>query len=181
MRRLGRLRWVLPLALGSLLLGFGAAQEAAGPKKVALVVGINHYQRRGFPDLQFAERDAADLAAALKGLGFEVVTLTGNSSGPRKATRHNIETALRSLLADVGKEDLVLVALSGHGQQLKVKGDDGREKEDGFFCPVDAIKDDPESELSLSFVLDDVLAKQGGRNLLLVDACRDVPQDPGRG
>jgi len=36
----------------------------------ALVIGVNNYRHPGIPRLQFAESDAASVAAALPALGF---------------------------------------------------------------------------------------------------------------
>jgi tetratricopeptide (TPR) repeat protein len=142
-------------------------------RKVALLVGINNYQNRNFDDLHFAERDAAALATELKKLDFATVLLTG-----RAATRQNVERTLDRILDGISKRDLVFMSLSGHGMQVPVKGSS---KEDAFFCPYDAIRDDPETLLSLSHLIDDVLALKGGRNLVVVDACRNAPRDETRG
>jgi formylglycine-generating enzyme required for sulfatase activity len=150
------------------------AQAHRSPRKLALLVGVNHYDRRGFDDLSYAEADAAELADALKKAGFQVVLLTGSAAddNPLRATRANIDKQLDALLTNAHKDDVVLVGLCGHGHQLK---------DEAFFCPVDAVLDRPESLLSLSYLIDDVLAVKGGKNLVLVDACRDAPKDAGRG
>jgi formylglycine-generating enzyme required for sulfatase activity/tRNA A-37 threonylcarbamoyl transferase component Bud32 len=150
----------------------------AGPSKVALLVGINQYDHRGFADLRFAERDAAQLDEALRAAGFRTVLLQGSAPGERRATRANIEHQLLELLKGVSRDSVVLVSLCGHGQQLDVKAD-GKDREDAFFCPVDAVKDDPETLFSLRHLIDDVLARRGGRNLVLLDACRAQPDDAG--
>ena len=53
-----------------------AAEE---PGKVALLVGINNYNRRKLEDrpLRFAERDVQELAGVLQEQKFAVRTLTG--------------------------------------------------------------------------------------------------------
>jgi formylglycine-generating enzyme required for sulfatase activity len=164
----------------ALILSLLAAGEPEKPAKVALLVGINKYDRRGFDDLRYAERDVEDLRKELESAGFRVILLKGSATGKDRATRANIEERLAELLKGATKETVVLVALSGHGQQLEVKAD-GKTKEDALFCPVDAVKDDPETLFSLSHLIDDALARRGGRNLVLVDACRDQPKDLGRG
>ena len=93
------------------------AQEDSG--KFAFVVGIDKYQKRSFSDLQYAERDATELADELKGLGFDVVLLLGSAKGELQATRANIDAQLKKLLQRVGKQDLVVVSLSGHGAQFE--------------------------------------------------------------
>ena len=75
-------------------------------------------------------------------------------------------------------EDVVLVALSGHGQQFeaKVAGENGP-VEEAFFCPSDAVSLQPTTLIGMTELLQ-ILGAKGGKNLVLVDACRD---DPSRG
>jgi hypothetical protein len=175
------LLWLLPLAALVLSLGLLSGRQGTGIKKVALLVGVNTYKHRGFRELEFAERDMEKLAEELRNdKQFTVVVLKGSADGDLRATRENIDRQLQALLRDIGKEDLVLVAFSGHGQQLKVKRD-GKEEDGPFFCPVDAVSCDPATQFSLSSLIDDVLATKGGKNLILVDACRNAFKDPGRG
>ncbi len=169
-------------------LAFGWALSTAAPvwaqtppKKVALLAGVNVYQKRGFPNLDYAERDVTELEKELRQLGFKTVLLTGSATGDLQATRQNLVNQLLQLLRDTGKQDIVLVALSRHGQQLSVPQPGGGEREDGFYCPYDAEKDNHQSQFSLSYLTDDILAKKGGRNLVLIDACRDEIKDAGRG
>ena len=157
------------------------AQEPAASaptRRVALLVGINEYRKRGFIDLKWAENDVAEMDQELRRLGFDkVVVMKGSSEGELRPTKEHIEAQLKELLADVGKDDIVLVMLSGHGQELKVKvrAPDGSEveRDDGFYCPVSAVLNEPDTMVSLSFLTDDLLAKWGGKNLVLLDACRD--------
>ncbi|MGZ3387065.1 MAG: SUMF1/EgtB/PvdO family nonheme iron enzyme [Isosphaeraceae bacterium] len=157
------------------------AQEPAASaptRRVALLVGINEYRKRGFIDLKWAENDVAEMEQELRRLGFDkVVVMKGSSEGELRPTKENIEAQLKGLLADVGKDDIVLVMLSGHGQELKVKlrAPDGSEveRDDGFYCPVNAVMNEPDTMVSLSFLTDDLLVKWGGKNLVLLDACRD--------
>ena len=165
------------------------AQEPAASaptRRVALLVGINEYRKRGFIDLKWAENDVAEMEQELRRLGFDkVVVMKGSSEGELRPTKENIEAQLKGLLADVGKDDIVLVMLSGHGQELKVKvrAPDGREveRDDGFYCPVNAVLNEPDTMVSLSYLTDDLLAKWGGKNLVLLDACRDGVVDLDKG
>jgi formylglycine-generating enzyme required for sulfatase activity len=177
-------RWLTAaLSILAVAAGLSAARGLADdePAKYAFIVGINKYQKRSFADLEFAERDAQDLADVLRGLSFEVVLLRGSADGELKATREGIEGQLKILLKRVKKNDLLLVSLSGHGAQFESRLADGTRKEDAYFCPVEAVANDTQTLFSLSYLIDDLLANQGGRNLVLVDACRDQPRDPSRG
>jgi uncharacterized caspase-like protein len=172
------------LIVGTVLaaaLGFGAAAfvPAQSPdtgtptRRVALLVGINKYDERGFAELRFAENDVQEMERELIRLQFDkVVTMKGSSKGELRATKENIETQLWKLLKDIRKSDIVLVMLSGHGLQFKIRTDDGGEREDDFYCPVGGVLNQPESLISLGTLTGDWLAKLGGRNLVLVDASR---------
>jgi hypothetical protein len=151
-----------------------AQAPAPPPKRAALLVGINRYERNGFIDLRWAENDVDEVGTELRRLGFDkVVTMTGSAAGDFRATRSNIETQVNKLLVGVGKEDVVLVLLCGHGQELPVKRDDGTTATDGFYCPVDAVLNEPETMISVNRLANDTLYKRGGKNIVLVDACRD--------
>src|SRR5271157_5658639 len=157
-----------------------AAEE---PGKVALLVGINNYNRRKLEDrpLRFAERDVQELAVVLQEQKFAVRTLTGPD-----ATKVNIEEALTGLLKGPKKE-IVVAAFTGHGTQLPLKDDggnlvrdaQGRELSDAFFCPFDAVAGEGSTMISLTRLVER-LDNEGGTNLFLVDACRD-DFDPHRG
>jgi formylglycine-generating enzyme required for sulfatase activity len=189
MNRLALL-WMLIIGV----MGFAAttlvpAQEPpakAPARRVSLLVGINEYRKRGFVDRKWAENDVDEMAQELRRLDFDkVVTMKGSSQGELRPTKEHIETQLKRLLADVGKDDIVLVMLSGHGQDLevKVRAPDGREteREDGFYCPVNAVLNEPDTMVSLSDLTDDLLARRGGKNLVLLDACRDGIVDLDKG
>ncbi len=152
---------------------FVAAQEG---RKVALLVGVDKYQKPLLPPLGFAEADVKGVAAELKALKFEVTLLTGS-----EATKKRIEDTVVGLVKPLGPNDLMLVMLAGHGQQLFVTQQNGIKKEDAFFCPVDGVAASPEHLYSLSHLIDDQLIPNVGHNLVLIDACRNQPRDASRG
>ena len=177
------------VAWGAVILGLSTtanapAQETAStpPKRVALLVGVNGYERRGFVDLKWAENDVDAMGPELRRIGFDkIVTMKGSAPGKLRATREQIDEQLMALLAGVGKRDVVLVMLTGHGQQLPVKRADGTTADDAFYCPVDAVLNEPATMVSLSRLTDETLRKWGGKNLVLVDACRDGVVDNNKG
>jgi formylglycine-generating enzyme required for sulfatase activity len=163
-----------------------AAEDDSAPKKVALLVGINKYQKPGFSDLKYAEADVAAVGDALEKLGFRVTVLLGSGQRKKQATRVNIEAAARKMVESLTKRDVVLVMLSGHGQQLHPDPDADPAQLDfakfqSFYSPVDAQMNRPETQVSLTYLVDEILAPNVGTKLLIVDACRDVPVDRSRG
>lgn len=154
----------------------------AGSKKCALLVGVNKYLKPDFKDLKFAEADVIAVGAELRMLGFTVRVLLGSGAGESQATLANIERAASEMVADLGQNDVALVMLSGHGQQLNSDPDEvNLDNSQSYFCPVDAVVNHAETQFSLSHLVDDILAPNVGRKLLLVDACRDIPVDRTRG
>lgn len=157
-------------------------------RKVALLVGVNVYEKRGLANspLNFAERDIDKMAEQLLKNHFEVTILKGSSHGESKATSKNIYAALTKILKGINADDIVLVGFAGHGMQLplldkngkSITDRSGRPLEDAYFCPVDARKTDPDTLISLTKLVER-LENEGGINLVMVDACRDNP-DPGR-
>lgn len=169
-----------PLALlaalvpADLLLVQPPAKPAA--KKVALLIGVNEYTKRGLTDLKFAEPDVVALSAALTDAGFAVKAIRGAEGiGDKKSGREVYFSALNDVLRGVGKADTVVLAFSGHGVQLEVNG-----KESPYFCPADAVPTDPTTLIPLNEVLKVLDVNGGGYNLVLVDACRNFV-DPDRG
>lgn len=107
--------------------------DANGPRdlpynrKIAVVVGVADYKylparsevsstQAGLVDLQFADKDAADVAGLIRegglGRGWEVVDLVGAKAGHRE-----LEAALATFGA-VQEDDLVLFFFSGHGFKI---------------------------------------------------------------
>ena len=154
----------LVLGMGILLSGLtgldAPAQQPAEPKgkKYALLIGVQDYDVNELHSLNFAEADVSSLAETLRLGGYEpgnIVLLT-QTVGAKKArflpAAGHIKKELDLLLADLDRDDSVLIAFAGHGVQFQ--GEDG-----SYFCPMDAK-----------------LEKCGaGLKVLLVDACRNDP------
>jgi hypothetical protein len=134
--------------------------------KVALVVGIDRYKY--LPKLDYADKDAKDVGAALQGLGFVVRTLRMEGE-QTPANAITILGALDELCTAADPQDTIVVFLSGHG--FSESG--GKE---GFFC---AHFTDPEKLTTTGLSLDEVrrrlVASKAKQRMLIVDACRNVP------
>ena len=171
------------LLIDGLLATAEPGKEERPPRKVAFLVGPEKYLH-DFRKLDYTARDVTALAEVLRESGFdEVVVLTDPPEGKNPATRENILERLDKLLNkqsdkshNVRQGDVVLVALSGHGMELDVPdpAQPGKTRRDVFFAPTDGKKGQADTLVSLTHLVDDVLAPSGGRSLLLVDACREV-------
>lgn len=154
-------------------------QKPSESQKVALLVGVGQYDKPGFEELPGAENDAMALGAELKKLGFDVHVLLGGGSVENRATLANLRQKLKGVTEPLTKKDILIVALAGHGQQLETSDAEKRLHVGDYFCPVNAVSGDPETMLPLDEVLS-LVGSNVGRGIVLVDACRDEPDDPNR-
>jgi formylglycine-generating enzyme required for sulfatase activity len=175
------------VALASLV---GWSDDAKKGKGYALLVGVKDYGGRStLGALKYTENDVEELAKVLdvKGSPFEgnvrILTCTrGKKDKADAPTAENIQKAVRTLIKGKKADDTVLVALSGHGVQLTVRGPKAKDKEKSFayFCPQDADLAAPDYETGrhdnlvlLSDLLGDLGDSGAGVKLLLMDACRN--------
>ncbi len=93
----------------------------------ALVVGIDRYDH--WPNLEYATRDADEMAAFLKRKDFQVTVLTNQN-----ATRQKIWNQLETLRQSVDANSRFVFYFAGHGQTEDRPG--GRER--GYILPSDA-------------------------------------------
>ncbi len=137
-----------------------SSSPALADRRVALVIGNSAYEH--VPQLANPKNDAADMAAKLESLGFEVVRGSDlDLSDMRKAARdftNKLEGA-----------QLSLFFYAGHG--LQVNGNN-------YMAPVDAklaSYDDLDYEvLSMDLILS-AMERKTKVNLVFLDACRDNP------
>ncbi len=153
-------------------------------RKVALLIGVEEYEKRGFTNLSYAEDDMTALAAKLRDQGFDVTVMLASGQGTSRANRQNVVDAINKRfiprLKDLRKQDISLVAMAGHGRHQKVIVGNVA-TEDHFFCPCDAHDTDSKTWISISTLIKEIESESGSeRNLILVDACRDNPSR-GRG
>jgi uncharacterized caspase-like protein len=137
-----------------------AFSAQAAPDRVALVIGNGAYQH--VPPLANPRNDAADIAAALRRIGFEVVD--GRDLDKRATEMKIIEFGRKLETAN-----LALFFYAGHGLQVGGKN---------YLVPVDA-KVERAADLNFETIdLSQVLAQMEGDkrvNLIFLDACRDNP------
>ena len=133
----------------------------ASEKRVALVIGNADYL--GMSRLANPLNDAADMAAKLTTLGFEVIY--------RENLRHDeVGATLQAFEDKLTPETIALVYYAGHGIQL-----DG----ENYLPWVDARIRNEHDVRSQSMNLQQLLApmqqRQTRLNLVFLDACRDNP------
>ena len=93
-----------------------AVEAAARPRKVALLVGIDHVADPFWPALRFAAKDAHDLARVLKDPAIGAFDEVRVLDRPEETTRAGVLAAVRALAAAAPRpEDTVVVFFSGHG------------------------------------------------------------------
>ncbi|HEV7306450.1 caspase domain-containing protein [Ensifer sp.] len=143
----------------SLLLVLSASQALAD-KRVALVIGNATYQN--VAPLPNPGNDAADMAAKLEGLGFEVVR-------GRDLDLEGVRRAVRDFVGRLDGADLALFYYAGHGLQV-----DG----ENYLAPVDAklgSQVDLEFEAVPMNLILTAMERSTRVNVVLLDACRDNP------
>ena len=127
----------------------------------ALVVGINRYSH--WPNLEYAARDAGEIAAVLKQRGFTVFRLTNQN-----ATRHNILDRLERIRKSVDANSRVVFYFAGHGQTEDLPG--GRER--GYIVPADADEFDWQGTMLPMDQLNRTIKKFKAKHILLAfDSC----------
>ena len=130
--------------------------------RLALVVGNSQYQ--AVPALDNPSNDAADLAQALRGAGFEVIE-------QRDATREAMAKAAHEFSDRLRGADVALFFYAGHGLQM-----DG----ENYLLPVDAKIENPSdvrfNTINLADIQQEMEENGGGRaNIIILDACRNNP------
>lgn len=133
-------------------------------RRVALVIGNSGY--KSVPVLANPQKDAEAIAASLRNIGFDQVTLANN------ATREKLIDSLRAFANEAEKADWAMVYYAGHG--MEVGGVN-------YLVPVDA-KLAVDRDIQFEAVpLDQVLAAVDTAKklkLVVLDACRDNPFSP---
>ena len=156
MRHVVRLIGIVCLGLVALHAG-----PAHAEKRVALVIGNSAY--RAVAELPNPKKDARDIAAALRGVGFAEV-MERYDLGVR-----DLRQALSTFEDRTLGADWAVVYYAGHGIEM-----DGR----NYLVPVDAELKRASDVEDETLALDRVLARAAGAGrlqLVILDACRDNP------
>jgi uncharacterized caspase-like protein len=133
---------------------------AQAEKRIALVIGNAAYQNT--TQLKSTKNDAADVAAVLTRLGFDVVD---GSDLDKRA----MERTMRAFTQKLAHADVALFYFAGHAVQSAGQN---------FLMPIDArlrSEGDIDFEaLPLSLVLRQ-MEREAKTSIVLLDACRDNP------
>ncbi len=139
---------------------------AYAPIRVALVVGIDEYADSALQGLKFPAKDAKDMAGVLGddgAGGFDSVTLLSG-----EVSRDEFWAAFNDATADLGRDDLFVLFLAGHG----TLGPSGNASSALYFLPSDtSLQRYDLTGIAMDDVaqaMDDVEAR---RRVLMVDAC----------
>ncbi len=163
------MRWVHRVIAAMVVLAAGMGQAQAPAKRLALVIGNGAYATAGWA-LANPPRDARLMAERLKGLGFEVDLVVD-------ANRTRLETAMGDFgakLKAAGPTTVSFFFYAGHGAQK-----DGA----NYLVPVDANATTMDrlrfQSPPMQFLLDDMIAAGNAVNILVLDACRNLPLPDG--
>ena len=152
LRRAAFHAWTAFCLLAVLSLPVPAAQ------RVALVIGNAEYRHTA--PLRNPRNDAADVARALEGLGFEVIEGID-------ADKSAFESMLREFAKAAHGAEVTLFFYAGHG--LQVEGEN-------YLVPIDArLADEVDLDLEAFELAKFMRRMRGGTNLVFLDACRDNP------
>lgn len=130
-------------------------------ERVALVIGNGAYSHA--TRLPNPPNDAADMAAALRELGFQVISTVNASRATVRDKLHEFSLSLKNAKT-------VLFYYAGHGMQVVGKN---------YAIPVDAKLDRDVELATVTLDIDQVIAAMRSDasrvNLIFLDACRDNP------
>ena len=136
------------------------AAAAANARRVALVIGNSAYEHTA--PLANPANDAADVAASLERLGFDVTRGID-------LTKTGMDDAFRRFARSLAGADAAMVYYAGHGMQLNGSN---------YLMPIDA-KLEYEADVPYEMArLDDILAELSrvdGVRIVVLDSCRNNP------
>jgi uncharacterized protein len=161
-RREAMMKWhrvLIVLLFAMNWLGAVSSPADAGVR-LALVLGNSKYE--AVPVLDNPSNDAADLAQALRRVGFEVIE-------QRDATREAMAKAVRDFSERLRGADVALFFYAGHGLQMNGEN---------YLLPVDARIESAADVRFNTINLSDIQQEMDGAgraNIIILDACRNNP------
>jgi hypothetical protein len=122
----------------------------------ALLIGNQTYAER---PLDNPKKDATDLAATLRKMGFEVTVYTD-------LDRVKMERAIDAYVSTLGPKDISLFYFSGHGFM-----DEGN----NYLMPIGMRSDSRSEAIGLNINIEKMSHRSPLLNVIIIDACRDFP------
>ena len=138
-----------------------AVLPAAAESRTALVIGNSAYS---FGYLANPVNDAADVAAALRDDGFEVILKTDADQATMKAALTEFGNALKS------RGGVGLFFFAGHGVQVN-----GENFLIAIGDGIDNADDLKRQSVSATDIVNAIAATDDRLNIIILDACRDNP------
>ena len=135
--------------------------EAAKTDLYIFSIGINKYKNSNY-NLSYAVKDAEDFSKALAKGGqplFNQIYTT--SIEDSKANKSQIETAFKTLIEQIGPEDVFVFYYAGHG----IMSDNSAAKPSDFYIVTHNVT---------SFFGEDILTKEGVSSTELLDFSKDI-------
>lgn len=138
---------------------------AQAERRVALIIGNADYTKA--PDLRNPVNDARSMAKRLKELGFELSGGTHHEN----VTRVEMARLVRRFSSEVGRDDTAFIFYAGHG--IGAHGTNWMVPTDD--ADIQTALDLPDFAISVSSLMERLERRQGGTNIVMLDACRDNP------
>ncbi len=137
---------------------------ASQGRRVALVIGNSDYQHQeNLPKLDNPTNDAEDVAAALRGFGFEVLER-------KNQTLEGMNQAIADFGRRIADSDAALFYFAGHGLQVKNQN---------YLMPINAKVESeavvPYQGINVNQILDEMDTAKSAANIVMLDACRNNP------
>ena len=132
-------------------------------EKRALCIGINDYPGTG-SDLAGCVNDARDWAAALDKRGFTITKILD-----KQATGASIRNAIKALVTQARRGDLVVIQYSGHGSFVPDEDGDEPDGTDECLCPYDIRTKGPITDDEMFDLFN--ARQQGVKVFMISDSC----------
>ncbi len=146
-----------------------ALSSAYTPRRLALLIGVSEYEDAQWRNLRYSDKDARDLADALRDPSrgrFDQVRVL---SRPEETTRAAILAAVRQLRAEATRpDDVVVVYLSAHGTLAR----DGQGELKRYLVARDSsFRAIPQTALSMDLLKAEFDQLPSRRRLLVLATC----------
>ena len=168
----------LTLAISSLLLAEEprAMQVVPTSQRYALLIGVNKYpDEKLLKTLPSAVKDMTDLAETLEKFAEfpkeNITLMTDDSPENLLPTRENIQKQINKIRDKLTKNDLLIVAFSGHGVTIDYTDERAARP---YFCVRDTDLPDIETLLSRDWVFEQIDKCKADRKIFFCDACRTL-------